>query len=556
MGIVAEQPANAISGARLWTRLRAPVSTTTGLLLGGAALAGLSLLLAGPLPGSGPVAPHVFTWLFSRNEPAAAWVAVGVLIAAAILARGIEFPERAVVSRLSRDPKIFIGGVTLVLAASALLIYRAHPLSMDEYAPLFQARVFAHGRLAGQVPPELVPRLVPPIRWFVEASASGAMLSSYFPGFALLLTPFALIGCPWLLNPLIGGATLLIVWRLARRLWPGTDAPGWAVLLTAASPAFTVNAISYYSMPAHLAASLGFALLVLEERLLLAGVLGSLALALHNPFPHTLVALPFIAFIAWKPGRVRKLATLALGYAPGVAILLGGWVLVRAHFTHPVETRGGLLAGLDVLRHLAFTAPSLDLMVVRTMNLAELGAWAAPLLLPLAVLGAIRCWNTIPARLLAVSAMLTLLGYGFVQFDQGHGWGFRYFHPIWGVLPLFAAGFLESGRASPSLRRLALAAGLGSLALCTPLRFWQVRTFIDSHLAQLPRAEGKQSVVFVDILHGSYTIDLVQNDPFLGGNRWVLISFGDREDRAFMQTYVPGARQTAASAFASAWQVE
>src|SRR5436190_7982530 len=309
-------------------------------------------------------------------------------------------------------------------------------------------------------------------------------------------------------------------------------------------------------MGAHLAASLCFAVLILEERLVLAGVVGSLALALHNPFPHTLFALPWLVALARRPDRVRNLARLALGYAPGVVVLLGGWMVCRARFTHPVETRGGLLAGLDSIRQLAFTAPSLDLLLVRTMNLAELGSWAVPLLLPLAVLGAMRCWSRPPARLLAISALLTLVGYGFVQFDQGHGWGFRYFHGVWGVLPLFAAGAVETAQASPVLRRLALAAGLCGLVLCTPLRFWQVRTFMDAHLAQLPQAQGKQSVVFVDILHGSYTIDLVQNDPFLGGTRWVLISFGEREDRAFMQTYFPGAKLTAAGAVASLWEVE
>lgn len=526
------------------------------MLAGGAAFAGLTLALAQPLPAGGPVAPHVFTYLFSRNEPAAAWLAIGILLAAAILARGIPFSERTPVARLTADPRAFIAGVTVVLAAAALLVYRAHPLSMDEYAPLFQARVFAHGRLAGQVPPELVPRLVPPIRWFIEASPSGAMLSSYFPGFALLLTPFVLIGCPWLLNPLIGGASLLLAWRLARKLWPETNAPGWAVLLAAASPAFTVNAISFYSMGAHLAASLCFALLLLENRLFLAGVVGSLALALHNPFPHTLLALPWIAWIAWRPGRIRNLARLALGYAPGLIVLVGGWMLCRARFTHPVETRGGLLAGLDLIRQLAFTAPSLDLLLVRTMNLAELACWAVPLLLSLAVLGAVRSWAHPPARLLAISALLTLVGYGFVPFDQGHGWGFRYFHGAWGALPLLAAGGLESASSSATLRRLALAAGLGSLLLSTPLRFWQVRTFIDAHLAQLPEVEGRQSVVFVDIRRGSYSIDLVQNDPFLNGTRWVLISFGDREDRAFMEIYFPRAKRAEAGTFGSVWQLE
>src|SRR6266850_316482 len=430
-----EQPASALP-ARVGAWMRVPFSAAPVTAIAGIALGALSLMLARPLPSGGPVAPRVFEYLFYRNEPQAAWLAIAVVLASAALARWGRVPG-SVVSRLAADPRSFVAVITLVLAAAALLVYRAHPLSMDEYAPLFQARVFARGRLAAQVPPELVPRLIPDFpRWFIEAAPSGAMLSAYWPGFALLLTPFVWIGCPWLLNPLLGGATLLLAWRLAGRLWPGTTAAGWAVLFTAASPAFSVNAISFYALAAHLAASLCFAVLVIEDRLFLAGVVGSLALAL--------------------------------------------------------------------------------------------------------------------------SSLLTLAGYAFVVYDQGHGWGFRYFHAAWGALPLLAAGGLESVETTPPLRKLALAAALFGLVFCTPLRFRQVRTFIDEHLAQIPSTAGggRQTVTFINVGRGSYTIDLVQNDPFLETDRWMLISFGELADLSFMRAFFPSARRTAAGAFGSVWQVD
>ena len=107
---------------------------------------------------------------------------------------------------------------------------------------------------------------------------------------------------------------------------PPAAAPGWVVLLTAASPAFVVNAISLYSMPAHLLASACFAALLLDptpRRLILAGAVGSLALALHNPVPHMLVASPFIAALALRPGRTRSLAALAAGFQPGYRRSIG-----------------------------------------------------------------------------------------------------------------------------------------------------------------------------------------------------------------------------------------
>jgi hypothetical protein len=545
----------------LLTALRAPVGALEGTVAAAVVLAGLALLLAGPVTSAHPATNHVFRYLFDRNEPAAAWLALAIVVVAFVLARSPAFPERPAVARLAADPRGFILAVTVVLAACSLLVYRAHPLSMDEYAPLFQARVFARGQLHAQVPPELVPRLVPASVWFIEGSPSGALLSSYWPGFALLLAPFSWLGCPWLLNPLLGGATLLLVFRVARKLWPETAAPGWAVLFTAASPAFSANAISYYSMNAHLTASLGFALLLLEDRLLLAGAFGSLALALHNPFPHTLFAIPWIAWIARRPGRARNLTRLALGYAPGLAVLVAGWMWYRASVILPVQSTQRLLFNLEAIARLAFGAPSLERVLDRTMNLTQLASWAVPVLLPLAVLGAVRCRASVGARLIALSALSTLLGYAVVTYDQGHGWGFRYFHAAWAALPLLAAGALEEARATPALRKLAAVAAICSLALCTPLRFGQMRTFIDSHLAQVPEAGPGREVVFLDIRRGSYTIDLVQNDPFLDGARWILISRGEREDTLFMSAHFPNARRThthvaGASPLGSVWQVD
>ena len=330
MDLVPGQTADPLLSARAFAPWR--IGAVGGTLLAGVALAGLPLLLASAIRAGGASASPIFELLFRRNEPAAAWLALGIIAAAAVAARA-RVPERFLVSRLAADPRAFVAGVTLVLAVSSLLVYRAHPLSMDEYAPLFQARVFARFRLAAQVPPELVPRLIPPIRWFIEASPAGAMLSGYWPGFALLLTPFVWLGCPWLLNPLLGGATLLLVSRLARRLWPGTDAAGWAVLFTAASPAFFVNAISFYSMAAHLAASLCFATLVLEGRLLLAGTVGSVALSLHNPFPHTLFALPFLGWIRAHHVVSALFATVGIASVARLGRALAG-------------PRAGLLAAL------------------------------------------------------------------------------------------------------------------------------------------------------------------------------------------------------------------
>ena len=76
---------------------------------------------------------------------------------------------------------------------------------------------------------------------------------------------------------------VFLIHRLALRLTGNSDAAGLAALLTIASPAVTINAISLYSMTAHLVCNTAFVLLLLQPtfwRAVLAGLIGSLALVL------------------------------------------------------------------------------------------------------------------------------------------------------------------------------------------------------------------------------------------------------------------------------------
>jgi hypothetical protein len=556
---VAQEGAAARSGrVALWQR---PVSPVALLLCATVLLAALTFaLLPSPLPAASSRRPAIFEYLFLRDEPSAAWLSCAIIVGAALLGLFGRIPERLFVGRLAGRPVVFIAVVTGVLAVSALLVYRAHALSMDEYAPLFQARVFARGALFGRAPPELVSRLVPPFRWFIEAGPDGRMVSVYWPGFALLLAPFAWMQLPWLLNPLIGGASLFLLWKIARQIWPEGAQPGWAVMFAAASPAFLVNSISYYSMPAHLLASLAFVALLLRptgSRLLAAGAVGSLALALHNPLPHVLFALPWIAAVALRPRRLRNLALLAAGYLPGTLLLGLGWMWVRGQVSQASEISAqGVEGTLAALRNLAFAWPSLDLLWRREMNLAELANWAVPGLLVLAGAGAWQCRRHPQLRLFALSALFTFAGYLFVPYDQGHGWGYRYMHAAWAALPLLAAAAVEAAN-GPGTRRTMAVAAVASLVLATGLRFVQVRTFIDGHLAQLPTAARPAAleVILVRTDRGYYTQDLVQNDPFMDGKRWILFSRGPAEDARLMKAF-KGARRAARTEVAELWQVD
>src|SRR6202021_894032 len=86
-----------------------------------------------------------------------------------------------------------------------------------------------------------------------------------------------------------------------------------------------------------------------------------------------------------------------------------------------------------------FAWPDAALLNMRVAALAKMWLWAVPCLFVFALLGRVRHRDNRYVRLLMQSAVLTFLGYLFVRFDQGHGWGYRYFQSAWGAVPILAA---------------------------------------------------------------------------------------------------------------------
>jgi hypothetical protein len=126
--------------------------------------------------------------------------------------------------------------------------------------------------------------------------------------------------------------------RIATRVTGEAQAGGWAMLLAIASPGFSGLALSYFAMTAHLVFSLLYAWLLIERGsrgAFAAGLVGSFALLLHNPVPHILFSLPWIAWLAFQPEGRRNLAWLALGYLPGLAIGFA-WAVFMKNMHGPI----------------------------------------------------------------------------------------------------------------------------------------------------------------------------------------------------------------------------
>lgn len=447
----------------------------------------------------------------------------------------------------------------VVMGFGARWVYWAHPLAMDEAAPYMQSKIFAAGQLAGQFPPALVDRLVYPDfqNYFINVShETGRVASSYWPAFAVLLTPFMLAGVPWLCNPVLGALSLYVISRLTLALTASREAAGMAMLFSIASAAFVINAISFYSMTAHLLCNAVFALLLLKPtraRVFGAGVVGGLALTLHNPLPHLLFAAPWILWLLWRKDRFSTLPVLVAGYLPLVVVLGFGWYQHGLSIVHGPARPAASFAGSTIEQGLALVGrvialPNLDLIKARLIGLAKLWLWAAPSLPLLAIAGFSRRRGDISLKLLVASAVVTFLGYLFIPADQGHGWGFRYFHSAWFVLPVLAAalaarepGAAVGGASRADFTRFGAGASIGGLLVMIPFYAAAVHSFIGDHLTQMPEAKhGTARVAIISPAMGYYAQDLIQNDPFLRDPVIRMVTGGLKKDDAMIAQNFPG----------------
>jgi hypothetical protein len=496
----------------------------------------------------------IFRFLLATCDQRAAWLGLIICLLAAawnhsaLILRCVDF--------LGRHPWLASLAGAALCAFAALVAYQNHPLSMDEYAAVFQSKIFASGEVFAQLPKDLVDWLV--VRGFngeflVASRDTGRAVAQYWPGFALLLSPFQFFGIPWACNAALSGIAIFLIHRITREITSDSRAAGWAVLFTLASGAFLAEGMSYYSMQAHLCANLLFVALLIRPskyRAFGAGLVGSFALILHNPYPHLLFALPWITATVMQRDQRANLLPLLLGYLPGAVIGLG-WLMFRSDIgagAHDAAVLKGAAAGI-------FVWPDVVVMNMRAAALAKLWIWAAPCLFIFAVLGAWRLRENRVVRLLMQSAVLTFAGYLFVRFDQGHGWGYRYFHSAWGVIPVLAGVAMTAApELRPRLNSFAGAAAILSLAVLVPFQVIQIHQLISRQLAQLPapRRPGN-NVYFIHPRGGFYVADLVQFDPNLQDHDLRLVSRGAILDAELIQRNWPAALKIAATPAADQW---
>ncbi len=465
---------------------------------------------------------NVFYFLFARDEaPALALVAIFSFAAPFFLRASSEINS---VSSRSTDLRIAKAMAVLVFTMAALgtkFVSHDYALSADEFMADFQARIFLRGEIMAEVPAQWIPalRVIKPT--YVDyLPAARAWKSAYLPVYAAMRAVFQSVNLQSLLNPFFAGITILALFGTVRNIWPDAHQNALvAVLLLAGSAQFLVMAMTSYAMPAHLALNTIWLWLYsrpYRRSFYLAPFVGVLAIGLHQPTVHALFAAPFLGRLVWQK-KWRTVAFFGVVYSLGCA----GWYLWRAHFTPPSAQSVASL----------FDLWNPKMLIVQPMNLLLLAGWSTLATPFLAVLGARRILREPPiVQDAAWSCLLTLGFYCFFRLDQGHGWGYRYFHGTLSCLILLAvAGWIPLSKkiGTESARRYLGAAVAASFLVALPLRCWQVETFVRPFARSADMIHSaKTEVVAVNLLDCWYAADLIRNDPYL-------------EDRPIVAAIVP-----------------
>lgn len=451
---------------------------------------------------------NIFHSLFADNEPiGCALVLLGLAVLVWCYQRGLTWNPAAARARMLW---LVAGAVVVVTAGGTLAVTHNYGLSMDEYCADFQAKLFAHGKVVSEVPEQWRPveRWLRPL-FIVYDAEKHTWTTAYLPGYAAIRAVFHVLGAPWLTNPMLAGLSVLAIAGIARRLWPDSPSHMWvAVALLAASPQFLLTAMTAYSMPAHLALNLVWLWLYVRgdrNSLLLAPLVGFLAIGLHQPNVHPLFVLPFCARFVWQK-RWGWAAYYAVTYSLAIAAWLLWWKVLRADAIHTATASAFM------------TVPGSRAGLVQILNIVLMLTWQSAGTFLLLVLGLSR-WKSLPPVLkdAAWGCLITLLFYMEFTSHQGHGWGYRYFHAVlgnWMLLAVAGWGPLCELLGAAKARALAAAAVVITLAACLPVRAWQVESFTR------PYAEADAALKTIDadvaVIDSSavwYGQDLVRADP-------------------------------------------
>lgn len=354
-------------------------------------------------------------------------------------------------------PDRFALGVALaaLLATSALslLVYERHPHVPDEVVYLLGARTLAAGRLWLEAPP-----LAAAFDVDLMLTAGERWYSPVPIGWPLALAVGAAVGLPWLVNPVLTAAGVLLGYALVRELAPRRTARV-AILLLAAAPWALFLGMSFMPHAFDHACTLAAALGVARARRTGRGAWGWLAgaavglVALVRPLDGLVLAL---LLGLWSVGlggaRVRtgaivglvcgSIAVAALGLAYNARMTGSPTRFPIMEYNDVTYAKGSNDLGFGPERGAGMDWRGLDpwpghdpaqALVNAQFNAfgidADLFGWATGSTWPI-LLGLLLARQRRTDRAMWAAILATVLASSFYYFAGGPDFGARYWYPI------------------------------------------------------------------------------------------------------------------------------
>jgi 4-amino-4-deoxy-L-arabinose transferase-like glycosyltransferase len=143
-------------------------------------------------------------------------------------------------------------GFFIIFSFISLNIFRDYPVSMDEYNYVYQAKIFANGKMSLELPPEI---LNLSLNEMYMIKTTKGMFSKFPPFFSVLLAPFTYLELTGIVNPLLSTLSLLFLYLIIKNIFNRKIALLSTVLM-GSNLYFIGYAASYYAQPLSLMLSL------------------------------------------------------------------------------------------------------------------------------------------------------------------------------------------------------------------------------------------------------------------------------------------------------------
>ncbi len=365
----------------------------------------------------------------------AAW-GIGLALVLVVAAAVGRFATRLPAPPPRVPAPVFVTVLAVALAAWSTYtmrsVFASNPVLIDEMAQLFHAHVFASGRLAAPAPE-------PAAAFLIQHTGitSAGWVSLYPPGHPLALAIGMVFGAEWLVNPVLGGLSVALVYLVARGLY-GPKTARIAAFLWAVSAWVMFMSASYMNHVTATTLALACWALVWAPRpmprhlhLAAAGCCLA-AVAATRPLDAVAAGLPVLVWIVARR-RWSAIPWMALGTLPVLVAwgyfnwrLFGGPLTLGYNALYGSELNLGF--GIDPWGRPFTPAVALSnlAVAVRRLNLF-LYEWPIPALLPLG-LWALAGRQRRPADAIVAVGLLAVPALYFFYWHSGYYPGPRFYY--------------------------------------------------------------------------------------------------------------------------------